>query len=79
MHVSTWPRFDPALVVEDTVTMVVQVDGKVRAKLEVAADIGEDAALEAARAADRVVRALDGRVVHKEIVRAPRLVNFVTK
>ncbi len=79
VHVSTWPQFDPALVVEDTVTMVVQVDGKVRAKLEVAADIGEDAALEAARAADGVVRALDGRAVHKEIVRAPRLVNFVTK
>ncbi len=79
VHVSTWPKFDPALVVEDTVTMVVQVDGKVRAKLEVAADIGEAAALEAARAADGVVRALDGRTVHKEIVRAPRLVNFVTK
>ena len=58
---------------------MVQVDGKVRAKLEVAADIGEAAALEAARAADGVVRALDGRTVHKEIVRAPRLVNFVTK
>jgi leucyl-tRNA synthetase len=79
VHMSTWPQFDPALVVEDTVTMVVQVDGKVRAKLVVAADISEDAALEAARSADGVVRALDGRAVHKEIVRAPRLVNFVTK
>ncbi|MFN8234335.1 MAG: hypothetical protein U0V56_12990 [Actinomycetota bacterium] len=35
MHVSTWPSFDPALAAEDSVTLIVQVDGKVRDKLEV--------------------------------------------
>ena len=79
MHVSTWPTFDPALVVEDTVTMVVQVDGKVRDKLEVATDIDEAAALELARASANAQRAIGDREVVKEIVRVPRLVNIVTR
>jgi len=79
VHASAWPSYDPALVVQDTVTLVVQVDGKVRAKVEVAADIDEAAALETARAAEGTLRALDGRTVLREIVRAPKLVNFVTK
>ena len=79
VHTSTWPTFEPALVVEDTVTMVVQVDGKVRDKLEVATTIDDTAALELARASAGAARALDGREVVREIVRAPKLVNFVTK
>ena len=78
VHTSAWPSFDPAAA-EDTVTLVVQVDGKVRAKTEVRADLDEAGALEIARAADGVRRALDGREVVKEIVRAPKLVNFVTR
>jgi leucyl-tRNA synthetase len=76
---ASWPAFDPALVVEETVTMVVQVDGKVRDKLEVPADIDEAGALETARASAGARRALDGREVVKEIVRAPKLVNLVTR
>ena len=58
-------------------TCVVQVQGKVRARLEVAPDIS-DADLEAAALADEgVVRFLDGRGVRKVIVRAPKLVNVV--
>jgi leucyl-tRNA synthetase len=79
VHRSSWPTFDPALVVQETVTMVVQVDGKVRDKLEVAADIAERDALELARASEGARRAIAGRDVAKEIVRAPRLVNVVTK
>ncbi len=72
-----WPEVDPALLVEDSVTAVVQIQGKVRARLEVAPDIA-DADLEAlAMADDGVVRALDGRPVRKVIVRAPKLVNIV--
>ena len=79
VHVSSWPTFDPSLVVEDTVTLVVQVDGKVRDRVEVSADIDEATALELARASENARRAIgDGRVV-KEIVRAPKLVNFVTQ
>ncbi len=72
-----WPVVDEALLVEDSVTAVVQVKGKVRARLEVSPDIS-DADLEAAAMADAgVVRAIDGAVVRKVIVRAPKLVNIV--
>ena len=79
VHLSSWPTYDPAQVVEDTVTLVVQVDGKVRDTITVPADSDGDAVLARARASAGVVRALDGREVHKEIVRAPNLVNFVTR
>ena len=72
-----WPTVDEALLVEDTVTAVVQVKGKVRARLEVSPDISE-ADLEAAAMADEgVQRAIDGAPVRKVIVRAPKLVNIV--
>ena len=72
-----WPAVDPALLVEESVTAVVQIQGKVRARLEVAPDISE-ADLEALALADpAVVKAIDGRPVRKVIVRAPKLVNVV--
>jgi leucyl-tRNA synthetase len=79
VHVSAWPTYDPALVVEDTVTMVFQVDGKLRDKAQVSVDIDETRALELARGSARVAAAIDGREVVREIVRAPRLVNIVTR
>ena len=73
-----WPTVDPALLVQDSITAVVQVQGKLRAKLEVSPDISA-ADLEAMALADpHVQRALDGRPVRKVIVRAPKLVNIVT-
>ena len=72
-----WPEVDAALLVEETVTAVVQVKGKVRARLEVSPDVS-DADLEAAALADEgVQRAIDGAQVRKVIVRAPKLVNIV--
>jgi leucyl-tRNA synthetase len=72
-----WPTIDPALLVEDSVTAIVQVQGKLRAKLQVSPDISE-ADLEAAAMAEAPVqRALEGRTVRKVIVRAPKLVNIV--
>ncbi|MBD3925566.1 leucine--tRNA ligase [Nocardioides cavernae] len=72
-----WPAVDEALLVDETVTAVVQVKGKVKARLEVAPDISE-ADLEAAALADAgVQRAIDGATVRKVIVRAPKLVNIV--
>lgn len=74
---ATWPTVDPELLVEDSVTAVVQIQGKVRGRLEVSPDISE-ADLEAAALADPdVVRAIDGREVRRVIVRAPKLVNIV--
>lgn len=76
---SAWPSVDESLLIQDTVTAVVQVKGKLRDKLEVAADISE-ADLEAqALALPRIQRYIaDGGGVRKVIVRAPKLVNVVT-
>ncbi|HTN54667.1 MAG TPA: leucine--tRNA ligase [Microbacterium sp.] len=74
-----WPDADPALLVEDTVTTAVQVGGKVRATIDVPVGIS-DADLEAAaRADERVQRALEGKEIVRVIVRAPKIVNFAVK
>ena len=76
---AVWPTADPALLVQDSVTCVVQVDGKVRDRLDVAPDIA-DAELEAqARELAGVVRALEGREIVNVIVRAPKIVSIATK
>ncbi len=72
-----WPQADPALLVEDEVTCVVQVSGKVRDRLEVPPGISEDDLRELALAAPGILRALGGRRIAKVIVRAPKLVNIV--
>jgi leucyl-tRNA synthetase len=72
-----WPTVDEALLVEDSVTAVVQVQGKLRAKLEVSPDISETDLETAALADPAVQRALEGKQVRKVIVRAPKLVNIV--
>jgi leucyl-tRNA synthetase len=72
-----WPVVDESLLVEEAVTCVVQVAGKVRDRFEVALDIREDALRDKALASEKVRQALDGRDVRTVIVRAPRLVNVV--
>jgi leucyl-tRNA synthetase len=72
-----FPVADPAMLVEHTVTCVVQVAGKVRDRLEVSPDVAEDALRELALARPAVQRALAGRDVRTVVVRAPRLVNVV--
>ena len=74
---STWPTADPSLMVEESVTMVVQIQGKVRGKIEVPADIDEDRALALALADAGVQRSLDGREVVKVIARLPRMLSLV--
>ncbi|MDO5285639.1 MAG: class I tRNA ligase family protein, partial [Actinomycetia bacterium] len=71
-----FPVADPALVVDETVTCVVQVKGKVRARLEVSAQIGEDELRELALAQPRVQQEITNGV-RTVIVKAPRLVNVV--
>ncbi len=72
-----WPSADPGLLVQDQVTCVVQVGGKVRDRLEVPPGIAEDELRDLALAAPGVSRALAGRGVRTVIVRAPKLVNVV--
>lgn len=68
---------DQSLLVEDLVTCIVQVNGKLRAKLEVPADISESALEQLALQAEPIVKLLDGRDPLRVIVRAPKLVNIV--
>ena len=77
VHEQPWPHADPAKLTFDTVTMVVQVNGKVRDKLEVAADIDETQAQRLALASEKVQNHLDGATPKKVIVRPPKLVNIV--
>jgi leucyl-tRNA synthetase len=75
---TAWPTVDPTLLVEDSVTAVVQIQGKVRARLEVSPQISEGDLEAAAMADEAVQRALDGLTVRKVIVRAPKLINIVS-
>ncbi|GAB3189061.1 leucine--tRNA ligase [Nesterenkonia suensis] len=76
---SAWPQVDESLLVEDTVTAVVQVKGKLRDKLEVSTDISADDLEARALALPKIQKYIeaDGGV-RKVIVRAPKLVNVVT-
>jgi leucyl-tRNA synthetase len=78
VHVSPWPGSDPALVRSDQVTCVVQVDGKVRDRLQVAPDTAEADLRELALGSDRVQAALGGREIRRVVVVPPKLVNLVT-
>ncbi|GAA4943061.1 leucyl-tRNA synthetase [Nonomuraea thailandensis] len=71
-----WPVADPALLVQDSVTCVVQVAGKVRDRLEVSPDISEDELRALALASDKIAPYVQG-MPRKVIVRAPKLVNIV--
>jgi leucyl-tRNA synthetase len=74
-----WPEADPALLDRESFELVIQVNGKVRDRVEVPAGADEPTVLDLARASERARRAIgDGRVV-KEIVRAPKLVNLVVQ
>ncbi|WP_298325003.1 leucine--tRNA ligase [Haloactinopolyspora sp.] len=72
-----FPTPDPDLLVDETVTCVVQVAGKVRDRIEVPPSVDDDTLQEQALASEAVQRALEGRGVRKVIVRAPKLVNVV--
>jgi leucyl-tRNA synthetase len=72
-----WPVADQALLVQEKVTCVVQINGKVRDRLEVPPDIAEDDLRELALTAPGIVRTLAGRGIKAVIVRPPKLVNIV--
>jgi leucyl-tRNA synthetase len=74
-----WPEADPALAVGETVEIVVQVNGKVRDRLEVAPDISREELEERARASERVQAHLNGGAIAKTIVVPGKLVNFVVR
>jgi leucyl-tRNA synthetase len=72
-----WPKYDPALCVEDTVTVAVQINGKLRATLEVPRGTGQAEAQAAALADDRVKRYVNGAELRKVIYVPDKLLNLV--
>jgi leucyl-tRNA synthetase len=72
-----WPEADPELLERETYTLIVQVNGKLRDRIEVSADTPEEDLIELAKASENVKRHLDGKAVTKEIVVPGRLVNLV--
>jgi leucyl-tRNA synthetase len=74
-----WPEYDPALLVQDTIKIPVQVNGKLRDTLEVPAGSSQEEILAAAKASEKVQRNLEGKTLVKEIVVAGKLVNLVVK
>jgi leucyl-tRNA synthetase len=77
VHEQPWPDYDPDLVRLETVTMVIQVNGKVRDRVEVDADLGEADAVAIALASPKVSEALGGAAPKRVVARPPRLVNVV--
>jgi leucyl-tRNA synthetase len=74
-----WPEADPELLERETYMLIVQVNGKLRDRIEVAADTAEEELVELAKESENVQRHLDGKSIAKEIVVPGRLVNLVVK
>jgi leucyl-tRNA synthetase len=74
-----WPEADPVLLASDTVTLIVQVNGKLRDRIEAPAEAGQEELLKLARASAKVSAFLDGKEVVKEIVVPGKLVNLVVR
>ncbi|MBE6837484.1 MAG: leucine--tRNA ligase [Ruminococcus sp.] len=74
-----WPEFDESKTADDTIEIVVQINGKVKAKLNIPADMEQDEVLALAKSDDNVKSACDGKTVVKEIYVKGRLVNIVVK
>ena len=79
IHQQSFPTWDDALAAEDTITLVVQVNGKVRDRLEVPVDIEEEAAQQLAMASPRIKSYTDGKSVAKTVYVPGRLVNLVVR
>jgi leucyl-tRNA synthetase len=77
VHEQEWPGWDEALIAEEEITLVVQVNGKLRDRIEAPADISEDMAKELALASVKVRPHLEGREIRKSVYVPGRLVNFV--
>ena len=74
-----WPGYDESLIKEDTVEVPVQVNGKVRGRVSVAADADEAGLEAAARADDKIAQQLEGKTIVKKIIVPGRMINFVVK
>jgi len=72
-----WPTWDQSALAVDTITLAVQIAGKMRGTIEVPADVSEKAAIEAAKSDPKIARHLEGKTIRREIYVPGRLVNLV--
>jgi leucyl-tRNA synthetase len=72
-----WPAVDPKLLQEDAVTAILQINGKIKDRIEVAPDISDADLEELAMANPEIAAAIAGQTINKIITRAPKLVNIV--
>ena len=77
VHLERWPAADPAALAVDTIEFVVQVNGKIRARIAVPPDIGEASALDLARADPNVLAHIEGKTIRKEVFVPGKLVSLV--
>ena len=75
----TWPVYDPALTVSDRLTIPVQINGKLRERVELACGLPQDEVLGAVKALPRIAELVDGKTIVKEIVVPDKLVNIVVR
>ena len=74
-----WPTYDEAVLVDDEVEIVIQINGKVRAKLVVSSDISKDDVIALAKGEENIINQLEGKSIIKTIVVPKKLVNFVVR
>ena len=74
-----WPQYDEALLVEDTIEIPVQVNGKLRVVIEIAADADKNAVLATAKASPKLAQHVEGKNIVKEVYVPGKLVNLVVK
>ena len=79
LSVAPWPAYDEAKTVESTVEMAVQVNGKLKGTIKLAADTDKQAAIDAALAEEKVQHAIEGKQIVKQIVVPGKIVNLVVK
>ena len=79
LSIAPWPQYDESKTVESTVEMAVQVNGKLKGTIKLAADADKQAAIDAALAEEKVQHAIEGKQIVKQIVVPGKIVNIVVK
>jgi leucyl-tRNA synthetase len=79
IHGQSWPEYNESLLKRETIFLVVQVNGKVRDKVEVKADISKEQAQELAQSRQRVHQWLEGKKIRQVVFVAGKLLNIVTE
>jgi leucyl-tRNA synthetase len=77
IHKQKWPLYDPQLIKEEKINLIIQINGKVRDKIETKADISEEEAKSIALSREKIVKWLEGREIKKIIFVPKRLINIV--